>query len=203
MIHKWINKKYLQEDEIKKINSGFKKAKPYSNFALENFFNAEKLADLKNAVLAEKFEHVEKDLFSFSHTKDLVSSKNKKIKEFYNMLSSKEFILLMGKLTGIKLSSKIDMQSHNLYRGDYLLFHDDELEGRGIAYIVYLSNFQKNDGGKLQLYDLNNPSKPVKSIIPKLGTFTCFKVSKKSMHDVEEVIAKKERLTVGGWFYGN
>jgi prolyl 3-hydroxylase /prolyl 3,4-dihydroxylase len=170
---------------------------------LSNFFKKEKLLAVKKGILKEKFSKIDKDLFSFSHTKDLASSTEKTVNEFYNLLSSSEFIELMENLSGIKLIKKIDMQSHSFSKGDYLLFHDDDLLGRKIAYIIYLSDFSRAEGGKLSLYDIKKPLNPIKQVIPKFSTFACFKVSNDSLHDVEEVLANKKRITIGGWFYGN
>ena len=202
MLKGWINAKYLDEKEIDKIRINFLKSKPYPNLALGNFFNENKLSRLKRELSKEKYEKIGKDLFSLSHTKDLISSDNAAIREFYALLSSNDFISLMEKLTGERLSEKIDMQSHSMVKGDYLLLHDDVVEGRGIAYIVYLSDLGEDDGGSLRLYDIKNPTSPVKSIHPKFNSFACFEVSEKSLHDVEEVKSNKEILTIGGWFYG-
>ena len=108
----------------------------------------------------------------------------------------------MEKLTGERLSQKIDMQSHSMTAGNYLLFHDDVVEGRKIAYIAYLSDLGPHDGGRLRLYDLKNPVNPIKQIVQKFNSFACFRVSNKSLHDVEEIKSKRQRLTIGGWFYG-
>ena len=202
MLKGWINAKYLDEKEIDKIRINFLKSKPFPNLALGNFFNENKLSRLKRELSKEKYEKIGKDLFSLSHTKDLISSDNAAIREFYALLSSNDFISLMEKLTGERLSEKIDMQSHSMVNGDYLLLHDDVVEGRGIAYIVYLSDLGEDDGGSLRMYDIKNPSSPVENIHPKFNSFACFKVSEKSLHDVEEVKSKKQRLTIGGWFYG-
>ncbi|MBI3027179.1 2OG-Fe(II) oxygenase [Candidatus Woesearchaeota archaeon] len=202
-LDEWLDPKYLSNKEISKINKTFIKSKPYPNLELRNFFKKDKISKLKNAVSSEKFEKVDKDLFSLSHTNDLAASKNKAIREFYGLLSSNEFISLMQKLTKERLSQKIDMQAHLFEQGDYLLFHDDVVEGRKIAYIVYLSNLSQEDGGELQLFDIKNPKKPSRQIAPEFNLFACFKVSEKSIHAVGEIISNKRRLAVGGWFYGN
>ena len=203
MLTDWLNPKFLDEKEINKIRTNFLKSKPYPNFVLDDFFRKDNLFRLKNKISKEKYEKIDTDLFTLSHTNDLVSSQNKLIKEFYKLLSSNEFILLMEKLTEEKLSNKIDMQSHSMIQGNYLLFHDDVVEGRKIAYVAYLSDLNPDDGGRLQLYDVKNPLKPIHQIIPKFNSFACFKVSDKSLHDVEEIKSNKQRLTIGGWFYGN
>ncbi len=203
MIDEWVNEKYLNSKEIKKIYKNFPKANPYPYFVLSNFFNKNKLLKLRNEILKEKFERQNKDLFSFYNTKELAYSKNKFIKEFYMFLSSNEFLNLIKQFTKeIKLKN-IDMHAHLFKLGDYLLFHDDVVEERKIAYIIYLSKgFKAKDGGRLQLFDIKNPTKPIKQIVPNFNSFVCFKVSKKSLHAVEEVLSNKERLTFGGWFYG-
>ena len=202
MLKNWINPKYLNENKIKRIREISRKAKPYQNFALTDFFNKNKLLSLKKAVLKERFERQDKDLFSFSQTKELRHSKNKIVREFYNLLSSGEFLNLMEKLTGETLENA-DMHAHLYTQGDYLLFHDDVVEGRKIAYIAYLSDLKPIDGGSLRLYDIKKPLQPSKKITPKFNSFACFKVSGKSLHDVEEVKSDKKRLTVGGWFNGD
>mgnify|MGYP001611243403 CR=1 FL=1 len=204
MIANWINKKYLNKKTIKKISHSFLNASPYPHFVLNNFFNKNRLMQLKNEILNEKFEKIDKDLFSFYNTKELKYSKNKIIRDFFNFLSSNEFIALMEKLTNENKLNGIDMHAHIFKQGDYLLFHDDVVEGRVIAYIIYLSQgFNAKDGGRLQLYGIKNPLNPIKQIAPEFNSFVCFKVSNKSLHAVEEVMTKKQRLTIGGWFHGN
>src|SRR3989344_3807966 len=186
MLKDWVNSKYLDKKEISKIRNGFLNAKPYENFSLNDFFRKEKALKLRNAVLKEKFTKQDKDLFSFSNTKEMTYSSNPVIKEFFSFLSSKEFLSFMADLTNEKTLSGIDMHAHKFNQGDYLLFHDDVVEGRGIAYILYLSHgFKASDGGRLNLYDIKNPKKPVKSVLPLFNSLACFKVSRKSLHAVE------------------
>ena len=199
MIKDWVSQKYLKKTVS--LKSSFQNARPYPYFELRGFFNKKKLLGLKKEVLKERFERQEKDLFSLSNTKELKHSGSKTIKEFYGFLSSGEFIGLMMRLTGQKHLKSIDMHAHKMVQGDYLLFHDDVIEGRKIAYIVYLCDFKGQDGGKLQLFDVKNPRNPAAQIIPRFGTFACFEVSQKSLHVVEEIMGEKDRVTIGGWFY--
>lgn len=204
MIERWINEKYLENETIKKTIYQFLDAKPYPHFVLHDFLRQDKILKLRNAIFKEQFTRQDKNLFSFYNTQELRFSKSKIVKDFFNLLSSIEFLSLMKNLTKEKSLKSIDMHAHLYRQGDYLLFHDDVVEGRKIAYIIYMSEgFAAKDGGRLELYDTKNPSKPVKSIIPEFNSFLCFKVSGKSLHAVEEVKSAKERLTLGGWFYGN
>ncbi|CAG0885374.1 unnamed protein product [Darwinula stevensoni] len=91
---------------------------------------------------------------------------------------------------------------------DVLLCHDDELEGRRIAFVYYLvpEDWCSEDGGALDLFlvdDKGEPSKMVKSILPKRNQFMFFRVIPSSYHQVSEVTAKtKKRLSINGWFHG-
>jgi len=91
---------------------------------------------------------------------------------------------------------------------DVLLCHDDELEGRRIAYILYLvdENWEKSDGGSLDLFSVNSDNQPtsiVSSVIPQWNSFAFFAVTPSSFHQVAEVMTKSKcRLSVSGWFHG-
>ncbi len=57
-------------------------------------------------------------------------------------------------MTGIELTDKLALFHARYSLGDYLLCHDDELEGRRIAFILYLvpGDWGQEDGGGLQLF---------------------------------------------------
>nr|XP_036857368.1 prolyl 3-hydroxylase OGFOD1 [Manis javanica] len=90
---------------------------------------------------------------------------------------------------------------------DALLCHDDELEGRRIAFILYLvPPWDRSLGGTLDLYNVDEHSQPkhiVKSLIPSWNTLVFFEVSPVSFHQVSEVLSEeKSRLSISGWFHG-
>ena len=152
------------------------------------------------ALRKEMFIRKEADLFQFSQTQDLVSTKSKILQKFRSFLSSPELVTYLSNLTNTNLKAKeIDM-SGTLYQDtDFLLCHDDRLEGRKIAYFVYLSTLDRKDGGRLLLYD--QLEKVAASIIPTFNTFAFFAVSAKSLHVVEEMVRPKQRLAISGWFH--
>lgn len=201
MITAWITQKYCQNNF--QLTKRFKTAKSYPHLILKNFFNPQKLEAVRRALFTEQFERIDKDLFSFENTKDLATSRNPVICEFYQFFSSPEFRKFMEQITGEKLGNISDMHGHKFLQGNYLLFHDDVVERRKLAYVINLSHgFTRQDGGRFMMYDVKKPQKSVISLIPQFNTFVCFKVSNKSLHAVEEVLTNKERLTIGGWFYG-
>lgn len=202
-LNEWLNKEYLDKSKIDQIKKDFSSASPFQHLELQDFFNVVKLRNVAKALENEDYTDTESDLYKFKQTKDLVNSKSKIVKEFYNFFSSKEFIDYIFSITGIK-TNNISMSSLLFRSTDYLLCHDDQVENRKIAYVVNLAkNFEKKDGGSLQLLNINEKRQPkeiVKEIIPKFNNFIIFKVSDISFHQVEEVLSDKKRLTIGGWF---
>ena len=106
---------------------------------------------------------------------------------------------------GVKSLSKIDMSAYVYGLGSFLLPHDDQVEGRIIAYSLHLTDVEMTEkmGGALDLYkaDENGVSKLVKSIIPEYNSLIMFEVSDKSWHQVNEVLEDIQRLTVTGWYH--
>ena len=205
MIDDWINKELLTEKEILKMRDLFSKGKPFSHMRVFSFLNEQKVRELEKALKSEKFQYKESDLFQFKQTQDFSTCKNKIIKEFYKFVSSSEFAQLISKIARIKLESGAIDLAGNLYENtDYLLCHDDQLEDRKIAYILYLGdNFSEKDGGSLVLFDSEKgrPTKVAKRNYPQYNSLILFEVSSVSFHEVEEVMNDKKRYCIGGWLH--
>ena len=172
--------------------------KSFPYLIINNFLDKRFAIKLLNELKNENFEFKNSDLFEFYQTKDLENTNNTKLMAFYDMLNSKEFKNYLLKLTGVKALAKIDCSGFIYKNTNYLLPHDDRLETRKLAYVYYLSEFKKKDGGSLDLF---NKEKVVKSIVPKFNSLVIFKVIKnKTYHQVSEVLTDKERLSIAGWF---
>ncbi len=198
----WLDLDFLRDTN--KPASLYRKQQPYPHAAIENFLNPAKANLLERALLKHRFERKESDLFAFWQTIDLRDSEDPVIKEFLAVMASDEVREWLKAITGIRVKSLDAMGV--IYRDtDRLLCHDDELEDRKIAYILNLSDgFTKKDGGALAILDSDKKGRPrnvVRRIAPKHNTFSFFTVSTKSHHMVEEVLAQKDRLTIGGWFH--
>ena len=205
MLNNYINEKYLSVKSIKSLKSKFIHGKTFPHLIFKDFFNERFINEVLNELKKENFEHKESDLFSFMQTNDLAFSSHNVVGEFYNLLNSKYFKQYLQKITGISAFGKIDCSGFIYQSKDYLLPHDDELEGRKIAYVVNLSEgFKNNNEGSLDLFDSksNHPKKIIKSIIPSFNTLVLFKVSKISLHQISEVCVDKDRVSIGGWFHG-
>ncbi|RLW01164.1 hypothetical protein DV515_00008205 [Chloebia gouldiae] len=109
-----------------------------------------------------------------------------------------EFQVWLSAVTQIALEPTIDISCAKYEYTDVLLCHDDELEGRRIAFILYLvPPWEKSDGGTLDLYSTDEhfqPQQITKSLVPSWNTLVFFEVS--------EVVSQKCRLSVSGWFHG-
>ncbi|NXD15468.1 OGFD1 hydroxylase, partial [Nothocercus nigrocapillus] len=120
----------------------------------------------------------------------------------------------LSDVTQIQLEPTIDLSCAQYGYTDVLLCHDDELEGRRIAFILYLvPPWEKSDGGTLDLYSTDEhfqPQQIVKSLVPSWNTLAFFEVSPVSFHQartcilfVSEVLSEEKcRLSVSGWFHG-
>lgn len=205
LLQEWLDEKYLKTGNTKKLIVMFSRNKPFPFLELNDFLKAEKAAGVLKALSGEKFHEKESDLFKFMQTDDLNNTSSRELQEFRDFLYSKEFVGYMDQLTGFRLKTDAIDLAGTLYQDtDYLLCHDDRLEGRKIAYLFYLSDMEEKDGGSLNLFASKSevPVKIGKKIIPRFNTFAFFEVSPISFHEVEEVIAQKQRIAIGGWFYG-
>lgn len=203
-LHQWINPLYLEKQ--KQLRRRFAHNKPFPHLALVNFFNPAKIRRVAGALHALPFARKETDLFQFGQTNDFKAIKNKSLHDFYTFFTSREFINHIARLTNTKLSKPVDMSGFIYSPADYLLPHDDRLEGRKVAYILNLSqDFTKKDGGELELFATKNrhPMHIMKEVPPKFNTFTIFRVTPRSFHQVHEVLGNKKRLSIGGWFHGS
>ncbi len=206
LLYKWVNEPYLIPAHQQVLQKRFSKEKPFSHIVLRDIFVPERFFALKLAVQKESFAHIDSDLFSFSQTKNLLLSKNMILREFIALLMSVEFCRLISNITRNDiLLKKVDCSAFLYSKKDYLLCHDDRIDNRAIAYILYLNDdFNHSDGGALCLHSINFKKRPdvvKKIIIPLQNSLVLFAVSPISFHSVQEVINPKNRLTVGGWFY--
>lgn len=199
----WLNPKYLEPREIKKLQQQFLNAKPFPHLVLPHFFAYDTPAKLQKGLADEPFQLKDSDLFTFFQTKDLQSSDNPIFWTFREFLCSPEFIGYVSSLSGIALKPDIiDLAGTRYEDTHYLLCHDDQLESRAIAFFLYLSDLPAKAGGRLQLFGSQEgkPATIEKNIPPRFNTFAFFQVSPLSFHAVEEVINSK-RLAISGWFH--
>jgi prolyl 3-hydroxylase /prolyl 3,4-dihydroxylase len=208
-----LNESYKTHKELIDLDGISLYHEPYTHCIIDNLLNNEQFQqELKQQLLELKFKKKNNDLYKFCQTNDLKKCKKEAILKFKNILYG-NFLSLLKQITNINLSSEvIDMTSSKYSYSDYLLCHDDDIQGkeygRRIAFIYYLidNNWSISDGGALDLFNINNsyePIKIVKSLVPLNNRLVFFEVSDRSYHQVAEVLTKdKIRLSIHGWFHG-
>ena len=193
----------FSEQEIKTLRKNFIGARPFQNVLVENVLQNSK--SLLAAIKKEKFFKKDSDLFSFSQTNNLFFSKNKIVAEAVSLFSSSKFSSLVSNITGQKLKQgAVDVSAALYAKNNYLLCHDDQVEDRKIAFILYLSeSLSEKDGGALSFFyeKAGHPQKRAIANYPIQNSMMLFSVSAKSWHEVEEMLTDKKRCTIGGWMH--
>ncbi|XP_076338734.1 prolyl 3-hydroxylase sud1 isoform X2 [Tachypleus tridentatus] len=184
-------------------------ADPFRCCVLPNFIKDDSetfLEALKNELLELKFIEKNNDLYKFHQSGDLKEIEMPCITVLKKLLSE-NILEWMKEVTDIPLNNLVNMFCSKYQYTDVLLCHDDELEERRIAYILYLvPPWTKSDGGTLDLFNSDSngqPCKIVKSLLPAWNKFVFFEVTHQSFHQVAEILSEdKTRLSVSGWFHG-
>ncbi|HLC90210.1 MAG TPA: 2OG-Fe(II) oxygenase family protein [Candidatus Nanoarchaeia archaeon] len=174
----------------------FTTAKPFPYGVISNFLPKDKIHQLLSSLKQEPFSLKDSDLFTLWQTGEL--KENPAFSLLIEKFQSKEWKQQILEMTGIKISSKIYLFGSLYRKTNHLLPHDDRLEGRKIAFILFLNTLSEKEGGALQLFQRN---KVAKKIYPQQGSLALFEVSEKSIHSIEE-IHSGERWALTGWFYG-
>ncbi|XP_030059563.1 LOW QUALITY PROTEIN: prolyl 3-hydroxylase OGFOD1 [Microcaecilia unicolor] len=180
---------------------------PFLHCVIPNFIQSQTfLEGLEIELLNLNFQEKSNDLYKFKQSDDLKKRKEPHIHALRKVLFE-NFRTWLSNVTNVEFEQTIDMSCAMYNYTDILLCHDDELEGRRIAFILYLvPPWGKMDGGTLDLYSIDEHFQPreiVKSLVPSWNSLTFFEVSPVSFHQVSEVLSKEKcRLSVSGWFHG-
>lgn len=201
ILEDWINPSVLALSNHRSFTS----ARPFPHVVLHDFLIESQAEQLLAALKKEEFFHKESDLFSLSQTADLASSDNPVICSFYSLVQSSDFAAFMQRLSGLSVKPGVLDFAGSLYEsGDYLLCHDDQVEDRKIAYILYLSKgFEKKDGAEFILFNNKEgiPQDVAASYPPVWNSLLFFEVSPISFHMVGENCSSKKRYAIGGWLH--
>ncbi|XP_066205432.1 prolyl 3-hydroxylase OGFOD1 [Saccopteryx leptura] len=180
---------------------------PFLHCVIPNFIPSQNfLEGLQKELLNLDFHEKYNDLYKFQQSDDLKKRKEPHICALRKILFE-DFRAWLSDISKIDLESTIDMSCAKYEFSDALLCHDDELEGRRVAFILYLvPPWDRRWGGTLDLYDVDEhfqPQQIVKSLTPSWNTLVFFEVSPVSFHQVSEVLSEeKSRLSISGWFHG-
>ncbi|KAH7698307.1 Protein C17G10.1, partial [Aphelenchoides avenae] len=185
---------------------------PFPHFALPDFLSDVKLiAELRAELAKSEWKRTENDLYSLSQTTDVSNfdaTATPTLVEFRRFMH-RDVRDWLHETTGLELNDRVAITGSDYRQTDVLLPHDDRLEGRVFAFILYLNEaWNDADGGLLDLYDTdaetNRPSTIAKSLSPTGNMFVFFQVRANSWHAVREVLgADKSRLSLNGWFHAD
>ncbi|NP_001087226.1 prolyl 3-hydroxylase OGFOD1 isoform 2 [Mus musculus] len=162
---------------------------PFLHCVIPNFIQSQDfLEGLHKELLSLDFHEKYNDLYKFQQSDDLKNRKEPHISALRKLMFE-DFRAWLSKVSGIDLEPTIDMSCAKYEFTDALLCHDDELEGRRIAFILYLvPSWDRDLGGTLDLYDTDEhlqPKQIVKSLIPSWNKLVFFEVSPVSFHQHE------------------
>ncbi|XP_037078380.1 prolyl 3-hydroxylase OGFOD1-like [Pollicipes pollicipes] len=180
---------------------------PFKCCQLKNFISDHEFLDsLKDELLDLDFVEKNNDLYKFHQTTDLGKMQTPHIQGLKKLLFN-TMVDWLKEVTSIPLDNTVDMGCSRYEFTDTLLCHDDELEGRRMAFVLYLvPPWQPEDGGLLDLFDRDEHGQPrrvVRSLLPTSGCLVLFEVTADSFHQVSELLTSdKVRLSVNGWFHG-
>lgn len=181
--------------------------KPFRICKISNFLrNKEFLEKVKDELLEMEFKRKVVDLYQFEQTADLNTVESEYLTKLRDVFRE-DVALWMELNTDITLNGKISMSCSIYFDTDYLLCHDDNLDDRRIAFILYvMDEWSVEDGGTLDLFDTDEagcPRNVVKSIVPEYNSFVFFEVVDNSYHQVAEIMSnEKMRWSINGWFHG-
>ncbi|XP_034045532.1 prolyl 3-hydroxylase OGFOD1 [Thalassophryne amazonica] len=180
---------------------------PFPHCIIQNFINSKTFVkNLQDELLGLNFQEKSNDLYKFKQSDDLKQRREPHIAGLRRALFGR-FRSWLEDVLGVELEPTVDISCARYEYTDVLLCHDDELEGRRVAFILYLvPSWERSDGGTLDLYTTDSrfqPQSVVKSLVPSFNTLVLFEVSPVSFHQVSEVLTRdKCRLSLSGWFHG-
>uniref|UniRef100_A0A7E4VHN2 P4Hc domain-containing protein n=1 Tax=Panagrellus redivivus TaxID=6233 RepID=A0A7E4VHN2_PANRE len=182
---------------------------PFPHFTLADFFvKPEALKALRNELKRAKWTAKANDLYSFWRTGELDKYNAEKFPALtaFALFMKTHVRELVMELTGCELTEKISVAGSRYDQTDVLLPHDDRMEERKFAFILYLTpEWEESYGGDLNLFNSDDRIEPTtiaKRITPRSNNFLFFDIRPQSWHSVGEVTApKKQRLSLNGWFH--
>ncbi|XP_051505625.1 prolyl 3-hydroxylase OGFOD1-like [Myxocyprinus asiaticus] len=181
---------------------------PFPHCQITHFLQSESFVESLQAELFQlNFNSKSNDLYKFQQSDDLRERREHHISQIRSVIFG-EFRLWLSEVLQVDLEAIVDISCAKYEHTDVLLCHDDELEGRRVAFILYLvPPWELTDGGTLDLFSTDEHCQPVniaKSLLPRWNSLVFFEVSPVSFHQVAEVLTEgKCRLSLSGWFHGH
>ena len=178
---------------------------PFPHVVVKNFLDSPTLDLAIDALAGLEYDFKESDLFSYWASVELTDVNHPAINILRDDLGDQVWRKKVAESFKTKKLSSIDMAAYVYGLGDFLLPHDDQVEGRIIAYSLHLTpEITDETGGALNIFkaDKDGKSELVDSLIPEYNSLIMFEVSDRSWHEVNEIVKDIQRLTLTGWYHG-
>uniref|UniRef100_A0A8C2EX79 2-oxoglutarate and iron-dependent oxygenase domain containing 1 n=1 Tax=Cyprinus carpio TaxID=7962 RepID=A0A8C2EX79_CYPCA len=165
---------------------------PFPHCQITHFLQSESFVEgLQAELLQLNFNTKSNDLYKFQQSDDLRERKEHHISQIRSVVFG-EFRVWLSEVLQVDLEATVDISCAKYEHTDVLLCHDDELEGRRVAFILYLvPPWEVKDGGTLDLFSTDEHCQPVsvvKSLLPCWNSLVFFEVSPVSFHQVESLL---------------
>uniref|UniRef100_A0A673MYX5 Prolyl 3-hydroxylase OGFOD1 n=1 Tax=Sinocyclocheilus rhinocerous TaxID=307959 RepID=A0A673MYX5_9TELE len=196
----------LRDESVQKGNIHLD-CEPFPHCQITHFLQSKIFVESLQAELLQlNFNSKSNDLYKFQQSDDLRERKEHHISQIRSVIFG-EFRVWLSEVLQVDLEATVDISCAKYEHTDVLLCHDDELEGRRVAFILYLvPPWEVKDGGTLDLFSTDEHCQPVsvvKSLLPCWNSLVFFEVSPVSFHQVAEVLSEEKcRLSLSGWFHG-
>uniref|UniRef100_A0A8C7VT23 2-oxoglutarate and iron-dependent oxygenase domain containing 1 n=1 Tax=Oncorhynchus mykiss TaxID=8022 RepID=A0A8C7VT23_ONCMY len=159
---------------------------PFPHCIIRNFIQSDSFTEnLQRELLDLNFHEKSNDLYKLNPSDGL---KKRKEPHITGLRLFGWFRSWLGEVLGVELKPTVDISCAKYQYTDVLLCHDDELEGRRVAFILYfVPPWESSDGGTLDLFSADDHFQPhsvVKSLVPSWNTLVLFEVSPVSFHQV-------------------
>ena len=120
---------------------------------------------------------------------------------FSHLVVEPEFQSLFASVCGLPLGPETQFDVHAMKRGDFLRQHNDRIQNRRLAFVLYLSQDWSPDwGGALHIVDDDGQ---VTQVEAEFNSIIVFDVTAHATHFVTPVTCaagERARLSIGGWF---
>lgn len=197
----WLNRRYLGVAKMESLKKSFWRRRPFPHLECVNFLKRDKARRLLGAVMKQRFKKIKERKRAYYYTDEF---------PLLAFFSSPQFVTYVRHLTGLNLSGRIQTEARLYGRGHFLTLHQDQApdsqSGGGSAFIVlYLSNFKRKEGGRLNLYRRRSGKGLViaKSIVPRFNKLALLLIAPRNFHEVDPVRVDKPRYTVCGYLGGD
>lgn len=180
----------------------FLNSKPFRHLMIQNFFNSSLTQRLRSSLEKESLE-IRRSQHISNQFLDLFRLDNLLVKNWI-IAFYEEMIPWIENITQVQLARLHTALRFYVYRkSDYLGLHTDNVFQRAVAFVINLSNFKANEGGRLLLMKKNRMGKlQISKRLPQIfNSIVLFEINSRSLHQLEEIKTERRRLTISGWLY--